>query len=149
MSTLTNASSTARGSVAPISKLWWVGLVAAAAAVLVNLAVFALGNLFGLNWVISAGPGSTELMPLPVIAIILATVAPIIGAAIVFALLGKFAPRPILVFWIISIAFLLVSFIPVISLPVAVPLATRFGLSMMHIVAGAVAVGLLTKLGRD
>ena len=148
MSTLADTKTTEGTQVAPISKLWWVGLAAAVASALGNVIVYGLGALLSVPWFVPAGPGSTELMPLPIFAVILFSAVPAIVATIIYAILGKFLARPILIFWIISIVFLLVSFFPVITLPENVFLSTRIGLSIMHVVAGGAIVGILTIVGR-
>jgi hypothetical protein len=79
--------------------------------------------------------------------VVIASVVPAIAATVFLAILGKFAPRPILVFRIISVVFLLVSFGGPLSLPVDI--STKVALSVMHVVAGAVIVGMLTMLGRE
>lgn len=75
-----------------------------------------------------------------------ASVAGSIGAAVVFAVLGRFTRRPVRVFWGVAAVGLLLSFVPI-----AVAGATGWSagtLALMHAVAAAINVGLLTKSGR-
>ena len=128
-----------------IKRLWWVGLLAAASAGIANLVIFAISsNLFGVNFMV-APPGSTELIPLPMGMVIAATVVPAVVATIFFALIGRFVPRPILAFRILSGVVLLLSFGSPLSLPVGI--AVKVILSLMHVVAAVSIVGLLTTLG--
>jgi hypothetical protein len=64
--------------------------------------------------------------------------------------LGKFLSRPILAFWIISAVFLALSFsLPIVNLPATVDGPTIFALEVMHVIAAAAIVGVLTFLGRE
>jgi hypothetical protein len=92
-----------------------------------------------------AGPESAP-EPLPFFAVIMASLVPAIAAAIFLAILAKFTSRAGLIFIIVSVLFLLVSFGGPFSLPV--DLGTQLALSVMHLVAGLAIVGLLTTLGR-
>jgi hypothetical protein len=69
-----------------------------------------------------------------------------IGAAVVFAAVGRFTQRSILVFWGIAAVGLLLSFIPI---ALAGATGSSAGtLALMHVLAAATNVGLLTGLGR-
>jgi len=128
-------------------RLWWVGPLAAAATAVANLIVFAIEkNLFGLELIMPLQPGAAPV-PLPVTPVIITSAIPAIAATILFAILGRFAPRPALIFQIISVIFLIVSFGAPLTLPVDT--ATKIALSVMHVVAWAVIVGVLTTLGRE
>ena len=131
-----------------IKRLWWVGLLAAASAVIANLVIFAISsNLFGVNLMV-APQGSTELIPLPVGLVIAVTAVPAVVATILFALIGRFVPRPVLVFRLLSAVVLLLSFGASLGLPVDV-VAVKVILSLMHVVAAVTIVGFLTTLGRE
>ena len=148
MSTISNTqNNSARNERIVFKNLWWAGLVGGIAGAIGNVIVFLIAKyLFGLPLLIPLqGPGS-PLEPLPVFMVIVATLASAVGATILLALLGKFAPRPILVFQIISVVFLLVSFGAPFSLPV--DLGTKLALNAMHVVAAIAIVGVLTTLGR-
>lgn len=143
MSTLTASQNTKFS----LSRLLWAGPAAGIAAAIGNLIVFAVAkNLFGIPFVMPLSGPDSPLEPLPAFAVIVASMIPALAAAIFLWLLGKFAPRPVLIFQLVSIIFLLVSFGGPFSLPVDV--ATQLALSLMHVVAGVVIVGGLTVLGR-
>ena len=75
---------------------------------------------------------------------VLFTVVPAIGATAIFAWLAAHKPDPVRPFLIISVVFLLISFIPDYLLPV--PDKTLLASSVaafMHVVAGVVIVGML------
>lgn len=146
MSTLT--VSNAKSEQISFSRLLWVGPLAGVVAAVSNLIVLAIvQNLGGITLMAPAGPGSTEMAPLPAIVVIIATVVPALAATILLAVLGKFLARPIHVFWIISVVFLLLSFAAPLGLPVGV--ATKITFEVMHIVAALAIVGVLTTLGRE
>jgi hypothetical protein len=139
----TNLSQTKR---IVFGRLWWVGPLAAAAAAVANVIVFMIEkNLFGLEFIMPLQPGA-EAAPLTVVPVIVTSVIPAIAATILFAVLGRFTRRPILIFQIIALLFLIVSFGGPLNLPVDA--ATKAGLGVMHIGAWAAIVGVLTTLGR-
>jgi hypothetical protein len=74
----------------------------------------------------------------------------VLGAVIVFALLARFARRPILMFKRIAAVTLVLSFMPDVLLLVASePGATAASVSVlmsMHVVAWTISVGTLTTL---
>jgi hypothetical protein len=75
-----------------------------------------------------------------------ASVAGAVGAAAIFAVIGRFTRRPIRIFWGVATVGLLLSF-----LPIALAGATGSSagtLALMHVVAAVSNVGLLTTLGR-
>ena len=89
-----------------------------------------------------------------VITVIGLTALSVLGAVIVFALLARFARRPLLMFKRIATVALVLSFVPDVLLLVAsVPGATAASVGVlmsMHVVAWAISVGTLTTLaGRD
>ena len=134
----------------PLSKLWWVGLVAAAAASIANLIFFwVTKSVFGIPYIIPMGGPGGPLTAMPAALIIVFSAVPAVGATILLAILGKVASRPIRVFWIISIAVFVISFLLPIGLPSSVATSTRISLALMHVIAGAVIVGVLTTLGRQ
>lgn len=156
MATSTNAvsNSVQDEQIVPISKLWRVGLVAAVGAAIANLVFFWITkSVFSIPYIIPniipmGGPGG-PLGSLPAVVIIMFNVVPAIGATLLLAILGKFLSRPFRVFWIISVVVFLASFMLPLNLPSVVGTSTRIGLSLMHIIAAAVIVGVLTRLGRE
>ena len=136
--------------VSPLSKLWWVGLVAAGAAALGNLIFYFISRGLGVSYLMPVEPGSTELAPLPAGIVIFASIVPAVAATFLYAILGKLVSRPVTVFWIISAIVLLLSMaLPFVNLPDTVDSATVFALEVMHVIAAAAIVGVLTTLGRD
>jgi hypothetical protein len=145
MSTITASTASNNGQFR-FSRLLWVGPLAGVVAAIGNLLVFFIAKGVGVPFVMPLnGPGSTP-EPLPFFAVIVASLVPAIGAAIFLAILAKFTSRASLIFLVISVLFLLVSFGGPFSLPV--DLGTQLALSLMHVVAGVVTVGMLTTLGR-
>ena len=136
--------------VVAFSKLWWVGLVAGVGATIANFIFYLVTkSMFGIPYIIPLGGPSGPLGPLPAAAIIIFNFVPTIGATILLVVLGKFLSRPFRVFWIISGVVFLLSFILPLTLPSGVATSTKIGLSLMHIIAWPVIVGVLTKLGRE
>ena len=134
----------------PISKLWWVGLVAAAAASIANLIFFwVTKSVFDIPYIIPMGGPSGPLTAMPAALIIVFSTVPAVGATILLAILSKVASRPMRVFWIISVVVFVLSFVLPIGLPSTVASSTRIGLALMHVIAAAVIVGVLTTLGRQ
>lgn len=146
MSTLT--TSKAKSERISFSRLLWVGPLAGVVAAIANLIIFGVAkNLVGIPFVIPlSGPGS-PLEPLPAFMIIVGSIGPALGAAVLLWILGKFAPRPLWIFWIVSLLFLILSFGGPLPLPVDLP--TKLALSLMHVVAAVAIVGLLTTLGQE
>jgi hypothetical protein len=125
-----------------LGRLWWVGLLTIIAAIIVNILITMLAKaLF---------PVAPTFLPLQ-IAFIPFTVFGCLGAIIVFALIGRFARRPISTFqrtvWIV----LLVSFIPDLLVgflhlfPGTTPLEVGT-LMLMHIATAMICLNVLTRL---
>jgi hypothetical protein len=138
-------------SVTPVStknrkiglRLWWVGLLAIIASVAANVLVrlLAVATLdISPDFVALSGYG----------AVISLTTFGVLGAVIVFALLARFARRPILMFKRIAAVALVLSLVPDLLLLVAsVPGATAVSvgvLMVMHVMAWAISVDMLTTL---
>ena len=125
-------------------RLWWVGLLTIAAAVVVNILISLLAKaLF---------PVAPTFLPLQIVFIPF-TVFGSLGAIIVFALLGRFARRPISTFrrtvWIV----LLVSFIPDLLVGFARPFPGTTPqvvgtLMLMHVATAMICLNTLTRLNR-
>ena len=127
-----------------LKKLWWVGPLTVLSAVIGVLIVRAIAMAILPP---PYGPGLEMIMVPIVLTVVFCT-----GGVIVFALVGRFAKNPVRTFIIISIVFLLVSFIPDLMVPmlgVSMPGATwgyAITLMIMHIVAGLITVYMLIKL---
>ncbi len=152
MAATTNAerNSAQNEQIVPISKLWWVGLVAAASASIANLVYFwVTKSVFGIPYIIPRGGPGGPLTAMPAALIIVFNVVPAVGATMLLAILGKVSSRPIRAFWIISVVVFVISFLLPIGLPSSVATSTRIGLAPMHVIAASVIVGVLTTLGRQ
>ena len=123
--------------------LLWVGLLAILASVGANVLVRLLAAA-----TLDLSPASLELLDYG--GVIVLTTFGVLGAVIVFALLVRFARRPILIFKWIAVVVLLLSFVPDVLLLVAsVPGATALSVGVlmsMHVVAWAISVGTLITL---
>jgi hypothetical protein len=129
-------------STVQLKKLWWVGPLTVLAAIIGVLIVRAIAMA-----ILSApyAPG-LEMIAIPIIlTLVLCT-----GAVLVYALVGRFSKNPVRTFLIISVIFLVISFLPDIAVASA-PLPGAgwpysITLMIMHIVAGAITVLMLIKL---
>ena len=124
-------------------RLWWVGLLAIIASVAANVLVRLLAvATLDISPAFEPLSGYGDVISL--------TAFGVLGAVIVFALLARFARRPILMFKRIAAVALVLSFVPDVWLLVAsVPGATAVSvgvLLVMHVVAWAISVGMLTTL---
>ena len=118
-------------------------LAAALANALVYFAALGLGTIS--QSVLLPSPMGES--PLTVSLVAITSVVGTVGAAIVFALIGLFARRPLRLFGIIATVVLVLSFVMPSTVP-GVPVAMRLSLAVMHVVAWGVSVGLLTTLAR-
>ena len=119
-------------------------LVGGGLAVAGNLLVYALARYaLRLELVMPPTPVMPDPAPLNIIAVILATLIPAVGAGLVYWLLARFVKRGRVVFLAVSAVFLLLSFAGPFTLPAE--LATQLTLNLMHLVAGAAIVGALTR----
>jgi uncharacterized protein DUF6069 len=125
-----------------LNKLWWVGPLTVLASIIGVLIVRAIAMT------ILAAPYAPglEMIALPIIfTLVLCT-----GAVLVFALVGRFAKKPVRTYIIISAVFLVLSFLPDI-LAVSAPMPGAgwpysITLMIMHVVAGFITVYMLIKL---
>lgn len=123
-----------------VGRLLRVGALAALISASANAMVLTIASS-RLGAVVIA-PGETVTLG----QVLVASVAGTIGAAVVFAAVGRFTRRPVRAFWGIAAAGLLLSFIPI---ALAGATGSSAGtLALMHVVAAVINVGLLTKLGR-
>jgi len=127
-----------------LKKLWWVGPLTVFAAVVGVLIVRAIAVAILPP---PYAPGLAMIMVPIVLTVILCTCA-----VVVFALVGRFVKNPVRTYVIISVVFLLISFIPDLMVPsmgAAMPGANwgyAISLMIMHIVAGFITVYMLIKL---
>ena len=125
-----------------------VALLAALAAALANALVYFAASGLG---IISQGvllPSPMGFSPLTVGLVVITSVIGALGAAIVFAIIGLLARRPVRLFRIVAAVVLALSLVPPVTVP-GVPVAMRLSLAVMHVVAWVVSVGLLTALARQ
>ena len=115
-------------------------LVAAAAALLINVLLYFLGNLFG------AFPLSVQVQgqPFSVIPVILFSFFPVVIAALVFLLLVRFTAQPKRIFYIVAaVIFALMIFTPFTI--AGAPTLTIVTLELMHIVVAAASVWAVSR----
>ena len=124
-----------------------VVLLAAFGAAVVNAIIYLVASGLGLipQSVLIPVPGGEE--PLTVALVLIGSVVGAIGAAMVFALVGALAKRPVRMFRIVAAVALVLSFASPLTIPGA-PLSMVLTLEVMHVAAWAVIVGLLTTLAR-
>jgi hypothetical protein len=136
-STLQNAGRTRPQG---LGRLLQAGVLAAAVAAAGNLLAYVAARaLLASDLAIPLGGSAVE--PLPAAAVVIASAAPALLAALFLWLLQRYASRPLAVFYGVSAALLLLSFGAPLSLPVAI--GTRLTLVLMHVLAGAAIVGVL------
>ena len=130
-----------RGAEVAFGRLLWVGplaaVIAAVASVIVSTFSVTLFNI------------PSDFQPLTLGPVIVSSIVGALGATIVFAVVGRFARRPIRLFRIIAVVVLLLSFLnPLVALPGA-SLSILLTLWFMHVAVAAISVGLLTTLARS
>lgn len=129
-----------------LGSVWRAGLLAALVAAAGNVLVYTLARALGTSFLMTFQPGAEPLV-LPVVMVILASLAGAAAGTVAFALLGRFAPGQPGLFSIVGLVFLLLSFAGPLTLESA-DAATRATLMLMHVVAGASTIGLLSWRGR-
>ena len=129
------------------ARLPWVALLAALAAALANALVYFAASGLGFISQSVLLPSPSGESPLTVAPVAISSVVGTIGAAVVFAVIGLFARHPVRLFRIVATVVLVLSFVMPATVP-GVPVAMILSLEVMHVVAWAVSVGLLTTLAR-
>ena len=115
-------------------------LIAAASALLINVLLYFLGNLFG------AFPPLVQVQgqPFTVVPVIVFSFFPVVLAALVFLLLVRFTARPKRVFYIVAaVIFALMIFAPFTI--AGAPTLTAVVLELMHIVVAGGAVWAVSR----
>jgi len=74
-------------------KIWWVTLVAAGVAAVINAIIFIIGDALGAFPKTVLLPSNNE--PLSLGAVIFISIVGVIAGGIVFAVIGRFSRRPI------------------------------------------------------
>ena len=150
MSSIASSSSSSSPTPAAPRAVNWgrfalVGLGTVIAAVLANLLVYLIGSVvvgYDPQFVVLANASGT----------ILFTVVPAIVAVLLYAILLRFSSNPARIFTNIAIVVLILSLIPDLTYIPSVPGATSGQtaiLMLMHVVAAAVIVSMLTTLTRS
>ena len=129
-------------------KLPWVALLAALTAAVANALVYFTASGLGFLPQSVLVPTPSGEHPLTVAPVVVSSVVGAIGAAVVFAIIGLFARRPVRLFRIVATVVLVLSFATPLTIPGA-PVAMILSLVVMHVVAWAVTVGLLTTMARQ
>jgi disulfide bond formation protein DsbB len=138
-----------RGADAGVSwrRLPLATVAAALAASAANAVVFFVASGAGFIPRDALVPAAGGEAPITVGMVAASSVAGALGAAVVFAVIGLFARRPVRMFRIASVAALAVSLAMPLKIP-GVPASMIASLEAMHRVAWAVIVGILTTLAR-
>lgn len=130
------------------TRLAWAALLAAFTAAVANVLVYFVASALGFipqSILISTAGGGSSLT---VGMVATASVVGAFGAAIVFAVIGVFSRRPVRLFRTVALVVLVLSFATPLTVPGA-PIAMILSMEIMHVVAWAVIVGLLTTLARQ
>jgi hypothetical protein len=128
-----------------LNRLFWVGPLAIVAATLANVLLQQIAVA-----VLNPDPA---FLPLTLLPPIIFTVVGVLGAVIVYALVGRFTRTPEPLFRRIALVTLVVSFIPDILMLITgfnpgTTAANVAVLLLMHVIAWAITVELLTRLTR-
>jgi hypothetical protein len=123
-----------------LRRLSWAGPVATLAAILADLAYFALTKNLGEQYRMPLDGTSSHLGPMPVVTPILAILVAGLLASGFFGLLLRFARKPATVFLSVSITALILSLGGPFDLPVAT-LHTKILLCGMHLIAASIITG--------
>lgn len=128
-----------------IGRLVRVGLLAALVAAAANVALYIVAMAAGAmpQDVVVNGQG-----PITLPMVVTASVLGAVGGTVVYAIIGRFTRRPVRVFWVVAVVALVLSFGGPFTIAGA-PAAMIATLLLMHMVAAAVVVGLLTALARQ
>jgi hypothetical protein len=126
-----------------LSRLLWVGPLT---IVVATIASFIIQQL-----AVAVLRPDPAFLPLTLMPPIIFTIVGVLGAVIVFALVARFARNPIPLFRRIALITLAVTFIPDILMLITgfnpgTNLANVLVLMLMHVVAWAITVGMLTRL---
>ena len=128
----------------PAGPVWRAGLLATAAAVVVNAVVWVLlQQVLDVGLQIPAQPGSTELSDLPLGMVIGVTaVAGLVGAA-VLRLLTRRGPSGVRLWAILAVAFGVLSALPAFGLDVST--GQQLGLVLFHLLATVVVIAVVRQ----
>lgn len=144
---MTTIATNGRSARPTIGRTLLVGLLAGLLAGLANLLVYFVGSALSAPFLVPMGGPGSPPMPLPLLAIIVASTIPALGAAVLYWALGRFVRNATTIFLVVAVVFALISLAGPMSLPIE--LSTRLSLSAMHFVAGAIIAGGLVRFARQ
>ncbi len=129
-----------------LGRLVWAGPFAIVAAIAANIVTQQIAVA-----VLQPDP---QFLPLTLPVPIVFTLVGVLGAVIAYALVARFSHRPVWLFRRIAFVTLLISFIPDILMLITgfnpgITFANVVVLMVMHVVAWAVSVGVLTRFTRQ
>lgn len=127
--------------------LWTTAVIAGVVAGVINLIIYFLATgVLNIPVEITMGGPTAPLVPLTPGPVIVMSLIPAIGAAVLLWILRRFTARPYTIFLIIAVIALLLSFGGPLPLPIAA--AAKGVLILMHVVTAAVIVGWLGRFAR-
>lgn len=127
-------------------RLLWAGPLAIVLAAAANALVYFVAAQLGAMPQDVLVPGMGQ--PVSLSPVIFNSVIGAVGGVIAFAVIARFARRPIRLFRIVAAIVLVLSFVTPFSIPDA-PAAMRAVLLLMHVVVAAAVVGVLTTQARE
>lgn len=132
----------------PAGPVWRAGLLAALAATVVNaLAWVLLQQVLDAGLQIPAQPGSTELNPLPLGAVVGVTAMTSLLGAVVLWLLTRRGPSGVRLWAILAVTFGVLSSLPAFGVDVST--GRQLGLVLFHLLATVVVISVVRQqLGR-
>lgn len=122
--------------------VWKTGLLAGGVAAAGNVLLYVVARATGVSFLAYIGANG-EPAVIPVIMVIVASVIGALGAAAVKLVLSRLNARGDGVFRVVAFLFLLISFGGPFSTGVDGP--TKVALALMHVIAGAVTIGYLSR----
>ena len=125
--------------------VWAIGLIAAAIATVGSLFSYALATVVGVSFLMSFQPDTAPIQ-LPAGMVVATTIAGVVLATIVFAVLRRLGQRGLRAFQIAGVAFLLLSLGGPLGLNGA-DVPTKIALVLMHIVTGTSILLVFSRLG--
>ncbi len=128
-------------------RLLWVAPLTALAAALAAAVVYTIASALGAIPQTVRVPGPMGEQPLTLGSVAMTAIMATVWAVIVFALLGRFASRPIRLFRVVALVVLILSFTLPFTVP-GIPPRMLAPLLLMHVAVAAIEIGLLTTLGR-
>lgn len=135
-----------RGSGVSLRRLFLVALPAAAVgAALINAVVYLVARLVGAIPADVIVPNAGT--PLTVGMVVFTSAVAAVAGALVYALVSRFARRPVRVFGVLAVVVLVLSFATPFSIPGA-PLSMILAMEVMHVVAAGAIFFALTSLSR-